>query len=46
METFYELGYTPTKADPDVWLLKAVKVDGFQYYDMVLCYFDDVLFIS
>ena len=30
-ETLYELGYTPTKSDPDVWLQKA---DGFQYYDM------------
>ena len=41
----YELGYTPTKADPDVWLQKAVKAGGFQYYDMVLCYVDDVLCI-
>ena len=42
----YELGYTPTKADPDVWLRKPVKYDGFQYYEMVLCYVDDVLCIS
>ena len=34
-ETLYELGYTPTKADPDVWLQKSVKSDGFQYYEMV-----------
>ena len=45
-ETFYELGYTPTKADPDVWLWKAVKSDGFQHYEMVLCYVDDVQCIS
>ena len=45
-ETLYELGYTPTKVDPDVWLQKAVKDDEFQYYEMVLCYFDDVLCIS
>ena len=45
-ETLYGLGYTPEKADPDVWLRKAVKSDGFQYYYMVLCYFDDVLCIS
>ena len=37
-ETLYELGYTHTKADPDVWLRKSVKADGYQYYDMVLCY--------
>ena len=45
-DTLYELGYTPTKYDPDVWLLKSVKADGFQFYDMVLCYVDDVLCIS
>ena len=45
-ETLYELGYTPTKADPDVWLRKAVKAARFKYYEMVLCYVDDVLFIS
>jgi hypothetical protein len=37
-ETIYDLGYVPTKADPDVWLRPAVKVDGFEYYEMVLCY--------
>ena len=45
-ETLYELGYTPTKADPDVWLRKSVKDDVFQYYEMVVCYVDDVLCIS
>ena len=45
-ETLYELGYTPTEAEPDVWLRKSVKADGFQYYEMVLCYVDDVLCIS
>ena len=40
------MGYTPTLADPDVWLRKAVKADGFQYYEMVLCYVYDVLCIS
>ena len=42
----YELGYNPTKADPDVWLRKAVKAGGFQYYEMVLCYVNDLLCIS
>ena len=45
-ETLYELGYTHTKADADAWLQKSVKADGFQYYEMVLCYVDDVLCIS
>ena len=45
-ETLYEMGYTPSKADPGVWLRKSVKADGFQYYEMVLCYVDDVISIS
>ena len=31
-ETFYNIGYTPSKADPGVWLRPAVKPDGFEYY--------------
>ena len=45
MDTLLDIGYRPTKADPDVWLRPAVKVDGFEYYEMVLCYVDDILLI-
>jgi Reverse transcriptase (RNA-dependent DNA polymerase) len=45
-ETLYELNYTPTKADPDVWIRPGIKPDGFEYYEMVLVYVDDVLCIS
>ena len=45
-ETLYDLIYRPTKADPDVWLRPAVKPDGFEYYELVLCYVDDVLCMS
>ena len=45
-ETLYDLNYRPTKADPDVWLRPAAKPDGFEYYELVLCYFDDVLCMS
>jgi Reverse transcriptase (RNA-dependent DNA polymerase) len=45
-ETLFDLGYVPTKADPDVWLRPAVKPDGFEYYEIVLCYVDDILSIS
>ena len=41
-----DIGYTSYKADPDVWLRTAVKPDGAEYYEMVLCYVDDVLVIS
>ena len=42
----HDIGYTPSKADPDVWIRPAVKPYGSEYYEMVLCYVDDVLAIS
>ena len=45
-ETMHKLGYKPSKADPDVWMQPAIKLNGFQYYDYVLCYVDDILSIS
>jgi hypothetical protein len=41
-----EQGYVSSKADPDVWMRKAVKADGFKYWEYILCYVDDVLVIS
>ena len=35
-----------SKADPDVYLIPAVKSNGFKYYEYLLCYVDDVLCIS
>ena len=45
-DTLMDTGYQPTKADPDVWIRPAVKADGFEYYEMILCYVDDILCIS
>ena len=45
-DTLMDTGYKPTKADPDVWIRPATKVDGFEYYELVLCYVDDILSIS
>ena len=42
----YEMGYRPSLADPDVWMRPGTKVDGFRYYEYILCYVDDVLVIS
>lgn len=44
--TLTELGYKPSDADPDVWLKPAVKPDGYEYYDMILVYVDDILHVS
>jgi hypothetical protein len=40
------MGYKPSYADPDVWLQAAVKADGFEYYEYILGYVDNVLCIS
>ena len=45
-ETLYDIGFVPTWADPDVWRRPAVKEDGFEYYEYMLCYVDDILAIS
>ena len=44
--TLTDLGYTSTKADPDVWIRAQVKPDGFEYYEMVLVYVDDIMVLS
>ena len=41
-----DLKFFPCKADPDVWMRKATKPDGFEYWEYILCYVDDVLAIS
>ena len=38
-----ELGYRPSKADPDVHLRPAVKENGDLYYQMMIAYVDDLL---
>jgi hypothetical protein len=41
-----DLGYESTRADPDVWLRKAAKDSGFEYYEMLFVYVDDILALS
>ena len=45
-ETLDSLDYRPSYADSDVWMSPAVKPDGYQYWEYVLCYVDDILCIS
>ena len=42
-QTLSDLGYTSSKADPDVWLKAETKPNGDEYYSYVLVYVDDVL---
>jgi hypothetical protein len=41
-----DLGYESSRADPDVWMRKAVRDDGHQYYEMLFVYVDDILALS
>jgi hypothetical protein len=41
-----DLGYKSLKADPDVWMHKAVKTNGHKYYEMLFMYVDDILALS
>ena len=45
-ETLYDIGFVPTRADPDVWRRPAVKEDGFECYEYILCYVADILAIG
>ena len=45
-EKLHDIGFIPTRANPDVWRRPAVKPDGFEYYEYILCYVDDILAIS
>ena len=42
----HDIGYTPSKAYPDVRLRPSVNRYRAAYYEMVLCYVDDVHAIS
>lgn len=42
-EHLNDIGFTPTYADPDVWMRPAIKGNGFKYWEYVLCYVDDLL---
>ena len=45
-ETLRDIGFKPTKADPDVWIHLAVKPDGSEYYEYIMCYVNDILSVS
>ena len=44
--TLQSLGFTSSLADPDVWYRAATKPDGFEYYEYLLVYVDDLLVLS
>ena len=45
-QTLIDIGYVPSKSDPEVWLKAETKPDGTEYYAYVLVYIDDVLHLQ
>ena len=41
-----QLGFQNTQADPNVWIRPAVCANGYEYYEMVLVYVDNILCLS
>ena len=46
VEMLHDVGFNPTKADPDVWIRPAVKPDGTEYYEYIMSYVNDILSVS
>jgi hypothetical protein len=40
------MDFQPCLADPDVWFHPATKPDGFEYYEYLIVYVDDILVLS
>jgi len=45
-ETLRGMDFKPSYADPDVWYRPATKSCGFEYYEYILVYVDDILVVS
>ena len=45
-ERLDDMGFKSSMADPDVWIRPAIKPDGEQFYEYILCYVDDIIGIS
>ena len=41
-----DIGFTPIKGDPDIWMQPVTKPDGYKYYEYVLIYMYDILCTS
>lgn len=45
-ETLKKMGYKSSEADPDVWMKRATKANGREYYKYMLVYVDDILHLA
>jgi hypothetical protein len=46
VQALCDISFVSTTADPDVWTQLAVQGDGFEYYEMLFMYVDNVLMLS
>ena len=44
--TLCEIGFRGCKANPNVWMRAATKLNRDWYWEYILCYIDDILVIS
>jgi hypothetical protein len=44
--TLQDMNFTPSLADPVVWIRVATKPSGKEYFEYILVYVDDILVIS
>ncbi len=42
-QTFDNMGFKSSIADPDIWMRPEIKSDGEEYCEYIICYVDDVL---
>ena len=45
-EVLVQLSFKSTRDDPDVWIRADIRLDGGNYYEMLVVYVDDILAIS
>jgi len=44
--TLHQMGFTSSLAAPNVWFKPAIKSNGFEYYEYIIVYVDDLLVLS
>jgi hypothetical protein len=44
--TLYDMNFKPSLAGPNVWMQPSVKLIGFQNYEYIFVYMDDLLILS
>ena len=41
-----EIELNPTMVDPNIWIRAAMRPDGYEYYEMLIVYVDDIMIFS